>query len=172
MIFISGIHGVGKSYFAKRLKEECGINTYSASLLITNYTGYNFQPDKKVDNISKNQELLIAALKEKATEGTDFLLDGHFCLLDTNNKVTRIELNTFVNLSPHAILLLTELPEVIAERRRKRDGVNIDIDATAQFQNEEIIYAKEVAGILNVPIFISSGSADVDNAINFIMQII
>lgn len=31
MIFVSGVHGVGKSYFCNLVKESAGIETYSAS---------------------------------------------------------------------------------------------------------------------------------------------
>ena len=34
MIFISGIHGVGKSHFCNQVEEELNIVTYSASKLI------------------------------------------------------------------------------------------------------------------------------------------
>ena len=34
MIFISGIHGVGKSYFCEKLKEVTGIESYASSSLI------------------------------------------------------------------------------------------------------------------------------------------
>lgn len=35
MIFVSGIHGVGKPFFSGRVKEQLGIEYYSASQLIT-----------------------------------------------------------------------------------------------------------------------------------------
>lgn len=35
MIFISGVHGVGKSYFCDMVKAATGIESYSASTLIT-----------------------------------------------------------------------------------------------------------------------------------------
>ncbi len=34
MIFVSGVHGVGKSYFCNLVKDSVGIETYSASALI------------------------------------------------------------------------------------------------------------------------------------------
>ena len=34
MIFVSGIHGVGKDYFSKELEKKLGIKSYSASELI------------------------------------------------------------------------------------------------------------------------------------------
>jgi hypothetical protein len=46
----------------------------------------------------------------------------------------------------------------------------MDIEATAMFQKEEELYAIEVAKELKIPIYISTGSADIDKAIDFIMQ--
>ena len=42
MIFISGVHGVGKSYFCDMVKKSTGFESYSASTLITNkkHTGF------------------------------------------------------------------------------------------------------------------------------------
>ena len=34
MIFVSGIHGAGKTYFCNIIKEKLGIKNYSASQLI------------------------------------------------------------------------------------------------------------------------------------------
>jgi len=34
MIFVSGIHGVGKTYFCNMIKEKLGIKNYSVSQLI------------------------------------------------------------------------------------------------------------------------------------------
>ncbi len=34
MIFVSGIHGVGKTYFCNMIKDKLGIKNYSASQLI------------------------------------------------------------------------------------------------------------------------------------------
>ena len=35
MIFVSGVHGVGKSYLCNLVKDSVGIKTYSASALIS-----------------------------------------------------------------------------------------------------------------------------------------
>jgi adenylate kinase len=170
LIFISGIHGVGKSFFTEKVKERCEIATYTASTLIAEFKKCVFDSNKKVDNIFDNQQILLEALKEKSTTDKEFLLDGHFCLLDKSDKISRIEFNTYVDLEPKAIVLLTEHAEIIAERRKVRDGIIMDIEATAMFQKEEELYAIEVAKELKIPIYISTGSADIDKAIDFIMQ--
>lgn len=48
MIFISGIHAVGKGYFCGLVKKELGIEAYSASDLIANARNAGFSSDKMV----------------------------------------------------------------------------------------------------------------------------
>lgn len=48
MIFISGIHAVGKGYFCGLVKKELGIEAYSASDLIANARNAGFSSDKLV----------------------------------------------------------------------------------------------------------------------------
>ena len=43
MIFVSGVHGVGKSYFCNLVKESTGIETYSASTLIAEKSNRNLR---------------------------------------------------------------------------------------------------------------------------------
>lgn len=170
MIFISGIHGVGKTYFTKRIKEKYDLNTYTASGLISNFKNSKFHTNKKVANIEDNQKILLLALEKIAKSEKIFLLDGHFCLLDADNIITRIDFITYEVLQPKAIVLLTEDPQVIAKRRKERDGLSIDIKCTKEFQDEEIEYAKEVADRLQVPLFISKGVIDIDNAMEFVVD--
>lgn len=92
-------------------------------------------------------------MQELRESGTDFILDGHFCLINkSTGNLERISLETFTTLTPEAIVLLTEKPKVIVERRNTRDR----IDETPELQNMEKQYAKEVAELLNAKLFISS----------------
>lgn len=168
MIFISGVHGVGKSYFCKQVKEATGIECYSASSLIKERKKHGFPADKRVADINENQVYLLAAVDDLRASSEEFLLDGHFCLLNTEGVITRISLNTFTTLKPEAIILLTEDPEIIAKRRQERDGVEHRVSDIKAFQDEEIIYANEVAELLHVPLKISTGSNDTENTIEFI----
>ena len=168
MIFISGVHGVGKSYFCNLVKEATGIECYSASSLIKERKKQGFPADKRVADIDENQLYLLAAVEDLRASLGEFLLDGHFCLLNTDGIITRISLDTFTILKPEAIILLTEDPEVIAMRRKDRDGVKHKASDIKAFQDEEIKYAKEVAELLQVPLKISNGSNDIDSTIEFV----
>lgn len=170
LIFISGVHGVGKTFFAKMLKEKYDLNTYTASSLISNFKNCELYTNKKVVDIEDNQKILLFALEEMSKDEKTFLLDGHFCLLDADNNITRIDFITYEALQPKAIVLLTEEPKVIVKRRKERDGFSIDINSTKEFQDEEIKYAKEVADRLQISLFISNGVIDLDNTMEFIMN--
>ena len=168
MIFISGVHGVGKSYFCNLLKERLGISAYTASQLIAEAKQSGFSPDKKIADINQNQLYLLEAVDNLKSQGTEFLLDGHFCLLNTDGEITRIPEETFTQLNPDAIVLLTEDPDIIAQRRFERDRVEHKPDDIDRFQKAEIDYANEGAARLGVPLKVSRGSKDVENTIDFI----
>lgn len=170
MIFISGIHGVGKSYFCKKLKEITGVESYTSSSLIEQRKKVSFSVDKKIIDINDNQNYLLLAVEELKTKNSFFVLDGHFCLLDIEGNITRIPEQTFIDLKPEAIVLLTEKEEIIAERRMYRDGIEIDLAITRRFQEAEIGYAKEIAMRLGVPIKISKGAEDIQSTIEFIRE--
>ena len=128
VIFISGVHGVGKSYFCNQIKSEIGIETYTASELISAEKSEIFSENKLSKDIEDNQHYLLNAIQRLNSAVNKYLLDGHFCLLNSKGEITRINLNTFIKLNPKAIILLTEKPEVIVERRKIRDGINCNID--------------------------------------------
>jgi adenylate kinase len=170
MIFVSGIHGVGKTFFCKQMKEQLGINAYSASELIAKKRNRGFSTDKIVSGIDENQLLLLDAVNELHAIGDEFILDGHFCLLNADGIISRIPIDTYISLSPDMIILLTENPEIIAARRFQRDGIvvnKVDIDS---FQKEEIAYADEVARKLGIQLDVSSGSSDLENIIQKIRE--
>lgn len=170
MIFISGVHGVGKSYFCNKVKEKLGIDTFSASKLISERKHSGFSRDKLIPDIDDNQQYLLMAVQDLNATGSDYLLDGHFCLLNADGNVTRIPKDTFIALNPDAIVLLTEKPKIIAERRRQRDGIDHNTDSIQQFQEEETTYAGEVAETLGIPLKVSSGADDLENTLDFVRE--
>jgi adenylate kinase len=168
MLFISGIHGVGKSYFCDRVKADLGIATFSANGLISECKHAEFASDKLIPDIDNNQPYLLAAVQELNTTDPNYLLDGHFCLLNGEGKVTRIPKEAFTGLKPDAIVLLTEKPDIIAERRKQRDNIDHDVDEIKLFQDEEVEYAVEVAETLGIPIKVSAGADDLDSTLDFV----
>lgn len=171
MIFISGVHGVGKSYFCDMVKAETGIESYSASALITQKKHSGFAKDKLIPDIDDNQQYLLQAVNELKASEQNFILDGHFCLLNATGEITRISYDTFTSLRPEAIILLMEKSEIIAARRKDRDGVETSVQSIEKFQQEECAYAKEVAADIGAKLFVSGGAGNLAQAIEFIKSL-
>lgn len=170
MIFVGGIHGVGKTYFCEQIKKSLGFDYYTASQLIERQRGVQFDVDKKVTNINSNQVLLIEALNKLRESGKEFVLDGHFCLVNNDGDISRVPFETFQEVKPNKIILLTENPQVIMQRRAERDGIELDIKEIAAFQHEEYSYAVEVARKIGCPIIISSGVNELESIIETMLM--
>lgn len=171
MIFVRGVHGVGKSYFCNLVKDSVGIKTYLGSALIATKKRSGFAKNKLIPDIDENQQFLFGAVDELRTLCQNFILDGHFCLLNALGEVQHISYDIFTMLRPDAIVLLTENPEIIASRRRKRDGIEVAVEGIEHFQREEWLYADEVARDINVKHFVSEGAKDLIRAIDFIKSL-
>ena len=170
LIFVGGIHGVGKSNFCEIAKEKLNINSYSASNLIVDLKQKGFNKDKLIPDINENQNYLLMAIEKLNAKETNYLLDGHFCLLDSFGTVKRIEAETYINLKPQAIILLVEKSSTVAERRKTRDGITYDVSEIEKFQQEEISYSKEIAEIVNAPLYILDGLNNIRDALEFIKK--
>ncbi len=170
IIFIGGIHGVGKTLMCKRLEERKPVSHYSAGQLIMELKDEKLDgTDKTVKDINGNQDLLISAIEKYVSTDSLALLDGHFCLLNANNEVKRIPIETFRRIAPRAIIVLFDSVENILRRISGRDGVSYDYQLMSYFQDEEINYARYVAKCLNVPYFkadVSEQVAEVDQFID------
>lgn len=153
ILFFGGIHGVGKSTFCDRLKKDIGIDTVSASYLIKTekLLAEQKDSDKRVQDIANNQNLLLMALKKKSLSG-DFILDGHFCLLNKDGVIERIPQNTFKQINPRELFLLETRPEDIVKNLKQRDGVNYDIQLIKEMLREERAYAEYISKTLNRPL--------------------
>lgn len=168
MIFVSGIHGVGKTYFCNTVREKLGIKSYTASQLIEAKKNKSFLTDKRVSDVDINQIFLLEAIDELRQSEKEFILDGHFCLLNTEGEISRIPKHTYSLLKPSSIILLTEKPEVIAERRYLRDGMQQELSEIKAFQDAEKNYAIEIAAYLGISIEILDGTYDIERVIQLI----
>ncbi|MEC8328152.1 MAG: ATP-binding protein [Pseudomonadota bacterium] len=167
LIFIGGIHGVGKSTLCNKLVSELKIPHYSASELITRAKKGLFTKSKTVENVTKNQDVLVAALDE-FVDDPYFILDGHFALFDVNHEVQLVPEETFVSIEPIALCVLTCDIKVVLERIAARDGFQHDKSAYEALSNKELANAKSIAQKLNIPVFIHDTNNDILELIQFI----
>ncbi|SFP18213.1 ATP-binding protein [Salibacterium halotolerans] len=151
MIFVGGIHGVGKGYFCNKIAELFNISHYTASDLISLKSHNKLSKNKKVHNAEKNQFLLLLAIKELSLKNTPFLLDGHFSLLNHKNEITDVPIKTFQELKPLTIIVLENKIETIQGNLKKRDGKVYERKLLGDFQTREKTYSREIANLLDIP---------------------
>lgn len=150
IIMIAGVYGVGKSTVCRKLSDEMQLNFYSASELIKKEKGSSsWDKSKKTDQIGNNQKYLMAAIKKIACE--DFLLDGHFCVINKKGFIENINLSTIKKIGIGAVLLLKEDPDIIALRLLSRDEVVWEKNLIAEMQENEIRQAKKFANENLIP---------------------
>jgi adenylate kinase len=151
LIFVGGIHGVGKTSWCKERSAHAGIAHYSASTLIAQERNDSFTSDKRVDQVEENQLLLLSAVR-RTRASQRFLLDGHFCLVNKENAVERVPYQTFADLNPSGIILLKDNVCSIYERLGARDAQHYDLSFLEKFQNAEMEYAQYVSEKLRCPV--------------------
>ncbi|WII40560.1 ATP-binding protein [Paenibacillus thiaminolyticus] len=170
MIFIGGIHGVGKTSLSKELTLRYKIPHFSASKLISDEKEETYSRNKLIPDIEQNQDLLSTSIN-RLNISDWFLLDGHFCLLNQKSKITRIPFDTFKNISPNSIIVLTDSISSIQERFSLRDNYQFTPHLLESFQNKEVEYAKEISNALQIPILIVQ-AGDIKTIHHFIERVI
>ncbi|QWD79244.1 AAA family ATPase [Polynucleobacter sp. MWH-Spelu-300-X4] len=153
IIFLGGIHGVGKSFLGAYVAEENYLLYKSASQLIKGEMGKQSWSEKKITGeIEANQEALISAISRLKKNQANLLLDGHFCLMGSDGAIKIIEIDVFKKLGLDAILLLESDSGIIKERLKNRD----DVSYTDTFLNEFLLKERHQAILvsekLNIPL--------------------
>jgi len=170
IVFIAGIHGVGKTTLCEYLSAELSLKYYSASNLIKEYGKIDFPKSKHIVNISGNQDVLICAIAEFLEPEKTSILDGHFCLLNENGEITKIPSSTYIEMKPQAIICLYEEADVICSRLKNRDKHSHNEKLIGAFQDAEISYAKEIADNLEIPICVGKSGEDREKIRDFIID--
>ena len=148
IIFVGGIHGVGKTTLCKKISKD----HFSSSDLISMLDLRRVKQDKKVDNIRDNQNMLLESVKCFLDNDKVYLLDGHFSLIDSDNFIQEIPIEVFELLGIRGIIILFDYEEKILERLKGRDNRDYSLQFIRNFQEKEISYAKQVAEKIKVPI--------------------
>lgn len=172
IIFIGGIHGVGKTTFRKALGAHLEIEHFSASELIQRSKQENLSKTKRVEDINENQDLFLSALFRHTSSGYWNIIDGHFCLLDKDGNATKIPEAIFKEMHPSAILTVFDDVERIRQRLQERDKSYYEPDLIKLFQNEEIEYSKYIAEQLSIPHLICKSNETMNSGLKFIEELI
>jgi adenylate kinase len=171
IVFVAGIHGVGKTSFCQLLANRLSLEHTSASTLIKRAKQQDLLHGKAVENVSANQDVLITALTRYHWSSPALLLDGHFCLLTTERKIQPIPLLTFRLMHPSSVILLVDEEEVIQQRLQERDQVTYPLDFLVDFQLAERNHAQTVCQELAIPL-LTTTSDNIAEAAAFTQRVI
>ena len=152
IIFVGGIHAVGKGTICKELAQKFNFVHLSASQVLR-WNEISNLKNKKVKNFTTTQERLLNNLNQIIEPNKRYLLDGHFTLLNSNGDPEKIDETTFVGIQPESIILLTCEPKIIYERLKQRDNSTYKLSILKKMQQMEIEHATYISKKSNIPLF-------------------
>ena len=148
--FIGGIHGVGKGTICKEITSRTNLSHITASEVLK-WNEISLLENKLVENISSTQDRLIYGLENLIVESKEYLLDGHFCLLNSFGVPSKINEETFDIINPKIILVVIDDVQKIIERLESRDHKKYDVEVLTELQEMEIEYGKYLSKKYCVP---------------------
>lgn len=154
IFFVAGVHGVGKGTLCNRLISLSQIDHVAASDLIRKRKELNKR--KGVNDLLDNQELLIQELNEFKSINKILLLDGHFCLFNSEMKIINIPIEFYKKINISKILLIVSKSEIIYQRilSRDKDESGLNLTHISALQKAEIEYAEFVSSYLKIPLIV------------------
>lgn len=167
IIFVSGIHGVGKGVLCQSLQKVFGYPVYSCSDLIKKYSEY-IEIDKVVGNAERNQLSLLAGLRDINKE--HIFLDGHFCLVGENDKIIELSYETFDAIAPCKIVNVICDENVVYQRLKSRDGVSLEVDILKRLQTAEIERARKYSESRKVPLICYESGSEMSKLIEWVAR--
>lgn len=154
LLFVGGIHGVGKTTMCRTACVDLGLVYLSAGELIKQNKArraeVDLDLDKRVFDVNSNQDALTLELDSIARPGKSYLLDGHFTLFGSQDQVERVPPGVFQKIRPRALIVITDDPVEISKRLLARDARSYDPTLLARMQHTEIQHALSVAGTLRI----------------------
>jgi len=151
MLFIGGIHGVGKSSMCQKAFGPLGYQCETASSLIAAH-GRKIDKEKRVSDISDNQVALLEQLHAAREQYCRLLLDGHFTLIDSHGQIEPIDPTVFEAIKPRQLILIKGDTDGISRRLAARDNIKWDRSFLTKFQNAEEEHARYVSEKIQVPL--------------------
>jgi adenylate kinase len=146
VIFLAGVHGVGKGFLGAPVARSMGIAHLTASQLIREEKVHaTWGLDKKTSDLDDNQLALIRAVSQRRLSNPNILLDGHFVLRDAQGVLTPLATSVFKELHLSGVILLTEAERVIASRLALRDKGTPDVQEISELAEAELAHAQAIS---------------------------
>ncbi len=152
IIFVGGIHAVGKGTVCEKIAQEFNFEHLSASQVLK-WDEISDSKNKKVQDFNTTQDRLLTNLNKIIEPNKKYLLDGHFTLLNSSGKPNKIDESTFIGIQPKSIILLTCEPKLIFERLKQRDDSIYKLSVLEKMQQMEVEHAKYISKKLEIPLF-------------------
>ena len=152
IIFVGGIHAVGKGTVCEKIAQKFNFEHLSASQVLK-WNEISDSNNKEVQDFSTTQDRLLTNLNKIIEPNRKYLLDGHFTLLNSNGEPEKINESTFEGIQPKSIILLTCEPKIIFERLKQRDNTKYKLSVLKKMQEMEVEHAKYISKKLDIPLF-------------------
>lgn len=150
LIFVTGIHGVGKTSRCKKISDELGFVCLNAGEVIgREKENISSNQDKRVFNVNDNQMLLIKGIKKHVSE-KNLLLDGHLTLIGLQYEIEKVPIQFLREINPTLLILLINSPEEIVKNLKGRDSQDYGIELITSQQRIESEYAEQIAKELDI----------------------
>lgn len=155
MIFVGGVHGVGKGTHCQLFSQRTGIPWFTASSIIkAEKQSAIAVHTKAVADPSENQNLLLHGVRRVLAANPTILLDGHFTVLNSHGSIVPIDVAVFDQLQLQGVVVLKDSPSGICDRLRQRDGGEWSVADVSSHQEVEIAHAQMVATKLAIPMLV------------------
>lgn len=151
IIFIGGIHGIGKGTICKKITDQFSDLVHISASTLLKWEEISTPENKLVQNFDSTQDRLIKGLKATIEKDKAYLLDGHFCLLNKEGIPEQIEEETFQLINPKAIVVVVEDVNLIYQGLANRDSMKYNTEILALMQKMEVEHAQNIASELEVP---------------------
>jgi len=163
VIFLAGVHGVGKGYLGAPVAATLGMLHCTASQLIRDEKGRKtWSADKLVADVDDNQLALINAVNRRRESTASMLLDGHFVLRSGAGGLIRLDTDVFSRLRLSGVILLCDDSKIIAARLARRDGVSTSSESVAELASEEESHARAICCSLHIPLTVVNSATEIE----------
>jgi len=153
VLFVGGVHGVGKTTLCSKSFAPAGYHCVTASSLIAeDQKQVSKKGDKRVDDVGGNQAAMLRQFSVERGRHSRLLLDGHFTLVNSLGEIEPIHAEVFKAIDPDLLILIKGSSNEISKRLSERDKKHWSVEFVDYFQAQEERHAGHIAKNLGIPL--------------------